>query len=423
LAIKNDYIIYYRGEKMNIRLRKILPVLCISFALMLCTSLSVFAIAAPSDGDQVHVIIENTNFTEADGAPWSGTLVDTWVPLSDTSTALSCIQAAAAPYAFQSSGTSDTFVYITSINNLTAGSAGGWDGWMVLKNDWLTNDSLAAYNPINGTLNPNDTLVANYSLNFGTDLGGTWSNTDKTLASMTPSIGTLSPTFSTDTKDYTLTTAGESSVILDFHATNKNYMVKAFVDDDMTTAYRNTDAIPIADGTVIQVICGDPEWPSMNNGTYGNGSETIPAETYTITIRDPIAVSAAQTEAIEAINAYKDSADYRDAEQTALATAQADGVAAIEAATTVAKVNQAQTDAQAIMNAIQTDAQLTALETTTTTTDTTASTTDTTASTTDTSETAASISPHTGIETRSVLPASLLLIAFACSGFVLLKRN
>jgi|GEM_PF-7101974 len=406
---------------MNIRLKKILPVLCIAFALMLSTSLSVFASMAP-DSDQVHVIIENTTFAEADGAPWSGTLIDTWVPLSDTSTALSCIQAAAAPYAVESSGTTDTFIYIRSINGLTAGSAGGWDGWMVLKNDWLTNDSLAAYNPINGTLNPNDTLVANYSLNGGVDLGGTWSNTNKTLASMTPSIGTLSPAFSTDIKDYTLTTAGESSVVLDFHAINKNYMAKAFVDGDMSTAYRNTDAIAIADGTVIQVICGDPEWPSMNNGDWGNGSEAIPAETYTITISDPSAVMAAQTKATEGLNAYN-AADYRDAEQALLVDAKTKALAAIEAATTVAEVNQAQADLQALIDSLQTDAQLTALETTTTTTDTTASTTDTTASTTDTSETAASISPHTGIETRSALPASLLLIAFACSGFVLLKRN
>lgn len=50
--------------------------------------MSVFA--ADNHDGQVHVIVENTTYPEAEGAPWEGTLVEEWIDLNEDSTAMSC---------------------------------------------------------------------------------------------------------------------------------------------------------------------------------------------------------------------------------------------------------------------------------------------------------------------------------------------
>ena len=42
--------------------------------------MSVFA--ADNHDGQVHVIVENTTYPEAEGAPWEGTLVEEWIDLN-----------------------------------------------------------------------------------------------------------------------------------------------------------------------------------------------------------------------------------------------------------------------------------------------------------------------------------------------------
>ena len=51
-------------------------------------------LAAPDDLGQVHVIVENTTFTEpvnGKAPAWTGTLVDSWVKLTEKSTMMSCV--------------------------------------------------------------------------------------------------------------------------------------------------------------------------------------------------------------------------------------------------------------------------------------------------------------------------------------------
>ena len=47
--------------------------------LMIFSTIPATALAADRDTEkaQAHVVVENTTFTEADGAPWEGILVDT----------------------------------------------------------------------------------------------------------------------------------------------------------------------------------------------------------------------------------------------------------------------------------------------------------------------------------------------------------
>ena len=114
-----------------------------------------------------------------------------------------------------------------------------------------------------------------YTCALGNDLGGSWGNNDTTVKALTFSAGELSPAFHKDTHSYTLKLAADvSSVVVTPTASNKNFQVRTSVDG---TEYKRTAEIPVADGTVITVKCGDPSWPSMNG-------KPEKAEEYTITV-------------------------------------------------------------------------------------------------------------------------------------------
>lgn len=61
-------------------------------ALVMVLSLVPMSVFAADNHDgQVHVIVENTTYPEAEGAPWEGTLVEEWIDLNEDSTAMSCV--------------------------------------------------------------------------------------------------------------------------------------------------------------------------------------------------------------------------------------------------------------------------------------------------------------------------------------------
>lgn len=72
------------------------------------------------------------------------------------------------------------------------------------------------------------------------------------------------------------------------------------------------------------------------------------------------ALAAAKTAAKAQLDTYADADDYRDAQKTELATAIANGKAAIDAATDTAAVNAALASAKTVIDAIETDAEITA---------------------------------------------------------------
>lgn len=86
------------------------------------------------------------------------------------------------------------------------------------------------------------------------------------------------------------------------------------------------------------------------------------AESTLATLKAAAELAAAKTTAKTALDNYVNPADYRTAEQTALATAVSDGKAAIDAATTLDGVAQALAAAKTTINGIKTNAQLTAEE-------------------------------------------------------------
>lgn len=232
-------------------------IISLLMALVLAFSLLPTAAFAADHADQVRVIVENTTYTAAD-APWTGTLVDKWVDLKSDSTMMSCLVDALGSY----SQTGAESGYISEINDLRAGAGGAMSGWMGTLNDWFTNFGFSEFTVKDGTLKAGDEIHLMYSMNGGEDLGGSWENTDKTVKDVTFSAGTLDKAFDKDAHEYTLTIPADvSGVVVTPTASNKNYQVRTSVGG---TEYARTAEVPVADGAVITVKCGDPSWPSMN---------------------------------------------------------------------------------------------------------------------------------------------------------------
>lgn len=239
-------------------------ILSLLLALVMALSLvPTSVLAAPVDLGKAHVIVENTTFTKpVDGkAPaWTGTLVDTWVKLTEDSTMMGCVFEALDAKGYTHTGTT----YISEINGLSEFGGGGQSGWMGTMNDWFANEGFGAFTVANGKLEAGDEIRIMYTRAYGDDLGGSWNNNDTTVKALTFSAGELSPAFHKDTHSYTLKLAADvSSVVVTPTASNKNFQVRTSVDG---TEYKRTAEIPVVDGTVITVKCGDPSWPSMNKG-------------------------------------------------------------------------------------------------------------------------------------------------------------
>lgn len=229
--------------------------------------------------NQVQVIVANNTFSVEDGAMWEGTLVDTWVNINEESTIGSAIGDALESVGASQGGIESGYLY--DINGLAAGEPDYMSGWMVLQNDWFINEGISAFSVENGRLGSGDVICVYFSTNAGEDIGGSWNNNDKTLLNISSDVGTLSEEFDKNTYEYTLTIPNDTtSVVITPTAANKNFLVKTNVNG---TYFKRTKSIPVEDGTVINVTCGDPSWPTMNGGAYGD-ADSIPAKSYNINV-------------------------------------------------------------------------------------------------------------------------------------------
>lgn len=116
-------------------------------------------------------------------------------------------------------------------------------------------------------------------MGLGEDVGGTWSNSDTTLKSLTfdgdgnPRLTTtFEPGKRGGTYTYTLVIDGDSSnLTVTPTAANKNFLVKTFLNEKVTSNtegssfYKRTESIPVVAGDTIYIGCGIKGWPTMNN--------------------------------------------------------------------------------------------------------------------------------------------------------------
>lgn len=219
------------------------------------------------------VIVENTTFPKAEGAVWEGTLADTWIELTGESTMMGCVVEALDGHTVVGAESN----YISSIDDLKEQQGGSMSGWMGTLNDWFTNFGFGEFTVAKGTLCAGDEIRIMYTRNAGVDLGGDWESTDTRLKALTFSAGKLTPKFSGDSFTYTLTVPeGTTSLLVTPTAANKNYQVRAYLGTQATgREYSRTSLIPIANGSVITVVCADDSWPTMNETSDGKRTYTI----------------------------------------------------------------------------------------------------------------------------------------------------
>mgnify|MGYP004561318753 CR=1 FL=1 len=235
---------------------------------------AVVAMRKAADYGKVQVIVENTTYPVEDGAPWDGKLVDEWIDLNADSTMMNCIVAALEKHGFTQTGAENG--YISSIEGLSQMDGGDQSGWMGTLNDWFTNFGFKEFTVENGSLSNGDVIRIMYSREgLGADVGGTWGNSDTTLAALDIQGGKLltrfAPSEAGNTYEYTLAIDGESADLkLTPTAANKNYLTKIFLNEKVTSDeeggsfFKRTQMIPVAAGDTIYVGCGEYAWPSMN---------------------------------------------------------------------------------------------------------------------------------------------------------------
>ena len=235
--------------------------------------------AAASYG-KVRVIVENKTFPKADWGKdtyWYGEAADEEIPLTANSTMMSCVVEALKRNQFTQTGAESN--YISSISDpsgfkLAEFDGGGNSGWMGTLNDWFTNEGFGEFTVANGKLQDGDVIRIMYTRDLGVDLDGTWGNSNTTLQALKVQGGELMGEFTPGepggSYEYVLAINGAGSVQLTPTASNKNYLTKMFLNEKVTSDtegvsfYKRTQSIPVKDGDVIYIGCGEKAWPSMN---------------------------------------------------------------------------------------------------------------------------------------------------------------
>lgn len=245
--------------------------------------------AAEQQTVTANVIIENTTYAVADGAEWDGTLLEEAVTIPEGSSMMDAIAAAVDQYNAKGNAIEVTGIdsgYISDINGL---GASGMAGWMGMLNDWLVN---VGFSDTSIAVKNGDEIRIAYSQDCGEDLGASWANNDKSVKNVTISQGgSLDKEFDKTQFEYTVSVPSSvSGISVVPEASNKNFQVHTYLGTkEEGVEYGRRQVIPVKNGDVITVVCGDPSWPSMNNGIYG-GAENVPAQTYTFHITKPEAI-------------------------------------------------------------------------------------------------------------------------------------
>lgn len=230
----------------------------------------------------VDLYMENTTFS---GGAWTGTILrKTGYEFAENDTMMTVVLRALAEAGFGWTGQGGkegnvdeyTIEYIASItkNGKSLGEFSGepGSGWMGTLNDFFVNEGFQQFSYENGKLTDGDEIRIMYTQNLGVDLGGTWGNSDTSLADLKLSTGKLYPLFDSGNYNYTLVMPSSSGrVKVTPTAANRNYLVKTFLNDKVTSRregssfYKRTRFIPVRSGDYINIGVGEYAWPSMNN--------------------------------------------------------------------------------------------------------------------------------------------------------------
>ncbi len=281
----------------------------LSFIVAYAMIVTMIPVTIFADGNAVvYLTVENTTFSENEGAPWEGKLLDN-VPIEiaeGTSKVVDVIVNALEESGYSQTGAESG--YISDINGLGEFAGGSFGGWMVTLNDWFISAGISEFYVSDG-----DSISVMFtSEGYGEDLGSFWSNNNKEIADIHFSTGELDKEFSPDVYEYTLKIpAGTENVKITPTAANKNFQTRIYLNTEFSDGdigkyiegeedfeselcglalwsdipenigyFKRTQDIPLQDGDVIAVACGLPYWSSMNGGEFGSGAENEPGTVY-----------------------------------------------------------------------------------------------------------------------------------------------
>ena len=290
---------------MKKRIVSLFLALVMALSLIPTTVWAEVAEGSESSLGSVHVIVENTTYTDVQYDEMKGTLVDTDVTLTADATMMSCVDSALRAAGYTAVGADKGYISEITKGDAALGQFDGsqGSGWMGTLNDWFTNRGFTEFTVADGKLADGDQIRVMFTLNGGADIGGNWTTmNDTSLTALSFSAGKLAPEFDKDTTSYTLElTEGVEQVTVAASAANKQNQVYLSVGE---TSYRRTASIPVADGTVLTIRCGDAQEAS---GEGENATPAVTPTTYTVTMiapHAPVVSTAEVTIRSQAAGAY-----------------------------------------------------------------------------------------------------------------------
>ena len=290
---------------MKKRIVSLFLALVMALSLIPTTVWAEVAEGSESSLGSVHVIVENTTYTDVQYDEMKGTLVDTDVTLTADATMMSCVDSALSAVDYTAVGADKGYISEITKGDAALGQFDGsqGSGWMGTLNDWFTNRGFKEFTVADGKLADGDQIRVMFTLNGGADIGGNWTTmNDTSLTALSFSAGKLAPEFDKDTTSYTLElTEGVEQVTVAASAANKQNQVYLSVGE---TSYRRTASIPVADGTVLTIRCGDAQEAS---GEGENATPAVTPTTYTVTMiapHAPVVTTAEVTIRSQAAGAY-----------------------------------------------------------------------------------------------------------------------
>jgi len=249
---------------------------------MISSMMAVGANAVSDRKNQIRILVENNTLSSADGADWTGVLLDEWIEINEDTTAAGAFLTALDRHGYTQTGAD--IDYITEINGLSSEDGGSMGGWMVSLDNWITDEAISAYTVSSGKLEGGDEITFSYSCSWGADLGYDWSGNDTSLKEIKLSEGILTPEFSSETREYVLTIPEETErITVKPFTTNRGYRAKVYKNEytpaEKGSDYKPSEEIEVKDGDVIVIGVANPAWMQSN---YNNAQESI----YTIHINE-----------------------------------------------------------------------------------------------------------------------------------------
>lgn len=247
------------------KLKRALKVTSVALTAVLAVSAVSFCVYAEEEENrQVRIIVENNTFSVADGADWDGVLIDKWVEIDKDDSVQTILIDALSAEGYTQTGAENG--YVTEIGGLAAYDDGGYmSGWMLALDDWITDEGMSAYTVESGKIENGDEISFRYTCDWGTDLGYYWDKSETNLSSLKFSTGKLTPEFSADVTEYTLTLPADvNTVKVTPTAENKTFRIKIYKNEYTPTQdgtdYKHSKEIDVADNDVLYIGVGNSAW-------------------------------------------------------------------------------------------------------------------------------------------------------------------